>query len=217
MSAFQDDLRQRGIEERVLSVTTSEFGRRIDSNGSYGTDHGTGGPLFIFGRGVEPGVVGTVPDLSRGNIEMQFDYRLIYGNIMRDWMLVDDTRLNDIFPGLMTAEGTSDGVTFEQLPLAQQMITSTEGFIGNRFALRDCYPNPAKEKTTVHFMLNSTYNVHVNLINNMGTPVKVMVDALYEPGEHRVEVDLTGLPAGTYIYQLKTGFFKDSKQLVIIK
>jgi uncharacterized protein (DUF1501 family) len=217
MTAFQDDLRARGIEERVLSVTTSEFGRRIDSNGSFGTDHGTGGPLFIFGRGVEPGVVGTVPDLSTGNVEMQYDYRLIYGNIMRDWMLVDDTRLNEIFPGLMTAAGTTDGVVFEQLPLAQQTITSTEGFIGSRFALKDCFPNPAKDKTTVNFMLNSAYQVNVSLINNTGKQVKVMVDGYYEPGEHQIEVDLSGIPAGLYIYQLKTGFFKDSKQLVVVK
>jgi hypothetical protein len=162
-------------------------------------------------------VVGKVPDLSTGNVEMQYDYRQIYGNIMRDWMLVDDIRLNEIFPGLMTAEGTTDGVVFEKLPLAQQTITATEGFIGNRFALKDCYPNPARDKTTVHFMVNSSYQVNVNLINNMGKQVKTMVDGVYEPGEHHIEVDLTGLPSGTYIYQLKTGFYKDSKQLVILK
>jgi hypothetical protein len=106
---------------------------------------------FIFGRGVEPGVVGKVPDLSQSNVEMQYDYRLIYGNLMKDWMLVDEQRLNEIFPGLMTSAGTSDGVVFQAIPLAQQVITSTEGFIGERFALKDCFPNPAKEKTTVHF------------------------------------------------------------------
>ncbi|MEO8472684.1 MAG: DUF1501 domain-containing protein [Chryseolinea sp.] len=217
MSAFQDDLRARGLEDRTLSVTTSEFGRRIDSNGSFGTDHGTGGPLFIFGKGVQPGVVGKVPDLSTGNVEMQFDYRLIYGNIMRDWMLVDDTRLNEIFPGLMTATGTSDGVTFEALPLAQQTITGTEGFIGDRFALKDCYPNPAKEKTTVSFMLNGYYQVNVNLMNTQGKIVKAMVDGMYEPGEHKIEVDISSLPAGAYVYQLKTGFYKEAKKLIIVK
>ncbi|MEJ7645377.1 MAG: DUF1501 domain-containing protein [Chryseolinea sp.] len=217
MNAFQEDLRVRGLEDRVLSVTTSEFGRRIDSNGSFGTDHGTGGPLFIFGRGVEPGVVGKVPDLSKGNVEMQFDYRLIYGNIMRDWMLVDDTRLNQIFPGLMDAEGTSDGVVFQQLPLAQQRITGNEGFIGDRFALKDCFPNPAKDKTTVHFMLNGAYQVSVNLMNNQGKQVKVMVDGIYEPGEHKVDVDLQGLAPGLYIYQLKSGFYKETRKLVITK
>jgi len=217
MAAFQSDLRSRGLEERVLSVTTSEFGRRIQSNGSYGTDHGTGGPLFIFGRGVQPGVVGKVPDLSKGNVDMQYDYRLVYGNIMKDWMLVDDTRLNEIFPGLMTSTGTTDGVTFQPLPLAQQIITSTDSFIGDRFALGECFPNPAKDKTSLSFKLNSTYQVNVDLINDQGKVVKPLVDGVYEPGEHKVDIELTGLSAGHYIYQFKTGFYKEAKKLVIIK
>lgn len=217
MSAFQEDLRTRALEERVLSVTTSEFGRRIQSNGSYGTDHGTGGPLFIFGRGVQPGVVGKVPDLSKGNVDMQYDYRLVYGNIMKDWMLVDDTRLNEIFPGLMTSTGTTDGVTFQTLPLAQQIITGTEGFISDRFSLGECFPNPAKDKTSMSFTLNSTNQVNVDLMDNQGKVVKAMVNGVYEPGEHKIDVELTGLPTGHYIYQFKTGFYKESKKLVIIK
>src|SRR5690606_29080322 len=71
MNAFQEDLRRRGLEDRVLTITTSEFGRRVYSNGSYGTDHGTGGPMFIFGKGVQAGMVGNVPDLTKANVEMQ--------------------------------------------------------------------------------------------------------------------------------------------------
>jgi hypothetical protein len=54
-------------------------------------------------------------------------------------------------------------------------------------------------------------------MNNEGEQVKVMVDGMFEPGEHKIEVDLAGLPAGAYIYQLKTGFYKESKKLVILK
>jgi uncharacterized protein (DUF1501 family) len=216
MKAFQDDLKARGLEDRVLTVTTSEFGRRIASNGSYGTDHGTGGPLFIFGRGVDPGVVGKVPDLSQNNVEMQYDYRLIYANIMKDWMLVDDTRLDEIFPGIMTT-GTTDGVTFQKLPLAQQTITGTEQFISDRFALEDCYPNPAKEKTTIHFKVNHSNVVTVNLLDNQGKQVRVLINTFYTPGEYKIESDLTGLPAGNYICQLKSGFYTETKKLVIAK
>lgn len=217
MKAFQDDLRTRSsaLESRVLTVTMSEFGRRVHSNGSYGTDHGTGGPVFIFGRGVRPGVVGNVPDLNKSNVEEQFDYRNVYGNIMKDWMKVDDEALNVIFPGLTTT-GTQDGVTFEPLPLAQQEITGTEGFISDRFSLNDCYPNPAKDKTTVGFRVNYANNVTVNLYDDQGKKMKRMVDGFYEPGEHKVEVALKGIPAGHYIYELKTGFYKESKKLVII-
>ncbi|HEY3403462.1 MAG TPA: DUF1501 domain-containing protein [Ohtaekwangia sp.] len=234
MKAFQEDLRAKGLEDKVLTITTSEFGRRAKSNGSYGTDHGTAGPLFIFGKGVKPGVLGNALELTNNgqgdNLEMQFDYRNVYANIVIDWLGVSKTtdiaRLNEIFPdgtapedtskGLMTT-GTSDGVTFEELPIATQNITSNESFIGDRFALEECYPNPAKGKTTVHFKINSAYHVDVVLFDNSGKKALTMVDGFFEPGTHKVEVDLTGMQAGTYIYELKTGFYKEAKKLIIVK
>lgn len=217
MSAFQEDLRKRGLEDRVLTLTTSEFGRRIYSNGSYGTDHGTGGPMFIFGKGVSPGVVGKVPDLTNPNVEMQYDYRVVYGNIVKDWLLVSDDQLNEIFPGLMSASGTSDGVKFQDLPLANQVITGADEFIGARFALEDCFPNPVKDKTMIRFRTNNTQHVSISLYDGQGKKVQVITDAIHGPGEHKIEADLSRLPNGNYKYQLKSGFFKDSKSLVIVK
>jgi uncharacterized protein (DUF1501 family) len=217
MKAFQDDLRARGLEDRVLTVTTSEFGRRIHSNGSYGTDHGTGGPLFIFGRGVKPGMVGKVPDLNRNNVEMQFDYREVYANIMRDWMLVNDTRLNDIFPGIMTADGTTDGVRFRELPLAQQVITGTDVFVRSRFSLGECFPNPAKESTTFQFTLSSPQPVVITLLNGNGGRTAELVNGNYAAGEHKVLVPLKDLSAGHYLYQFKAGGYQETKKLIIVR
>ncbi|MFZ6010949.1 MAG: T9SS type A sorting domain-containing protein, partial [Bacteroidota bacterium] len=151
------------------------------------------------------------------NVEMQYDYRIVYGNIVKDWLLVDDTQLNTIFPGLMTNAGTSDGVKFTELPLAQQIITGADDFIGYRFSLEDCFPNPAKDKTTFRFRVNSTNEVHLSLHDNQGRNVKTIAAGTYQPGEHKIETDLTNLPPGNYIYQLKSGFFKDSKKLAIVK
>lgn len=228
MKAFQDDLRARGLEDRVLTITTSEFSRRVNSNGSYGTDHGTAGPMFIFGKGVRPGVIGDafLTNASGTNLSMQYDYRVVYANILRDWMLVDDNKMNKIFPdgndeddstkGLMTT-GTSDGTMFEELPLAQQVILGTEEFIGDRFSLGDCYPNPARDKTMMRFKTNSAYHVYVDLFNQQGKKVKTVIDGFYKPGEYEEEVTLTGLPAGPYVYQLRVGFYKESKKLVVLK
>lgn len=228
MKAFQEDLKARGLEDRVLTITTSEFSRRVKSNGSYGTDHGTAGPMFIFGKGVVPGVHGEAFKTTAGgdNLAMQYDYRNVYANIMIDWMKVPKDRIPDIFPGATPDEGldpndptssTTDGVKFQQMSLAQQVITGNEGFIGDRFALEECFPNPAKTQTTMHFRLNSTYQVFLDLYDIEGQRVKSIADGVYEPGEYKVETDLTGLPAGAYIYELKTGFYKDSKKLIIVK
>lgn len=217
MSAFQQDLRKRGLEDRVLTLTTSEFGRRIYSNGSYGTDHGTGGPMFIFGQGVRAGMVGQVPDLTKANVEMQFDYRVVYANIMKDWLQVPDDRLNEIFPGLMTAQGTSDGVTFQPLPLAGDIITGTSDFIDGRFALENCFPNPVKDKTTIGFRINVAQRVTLTLYDMSGRPVLVLLDKVMEPGAHQIERYLGDLRSGVYQCEMKSGFFKDSKSLAIVK
>lgn len=219
MKSFQEDLRARGLEDRVLTVTTSEFGRRVHSNGSFGTDHGTGGPIFIFGKGVQPGVVGKVPDLTKNNVEMQYDYREVYGSIMRDWMLAGDSqaeqKIEAMFPGLTTTG--VDGRPVIQLPLAQQVITGTDEFISDRFALENCFPNPAKEKTTMHFRVNRTSHVAIDLLDINGKHVRKLVEGDFEPGEHKIETDLSGLPNAIYIYQLKSGFFQAAKKLTIKK
>lgn len=49
IGAFQTDLEQMGKSQYVTGMTFSEFGRRIISNASYGTDHGAGAPVLFFG------------------------------------------------------------------------------------------------------------------------------------------------------------------------
>ena len=48
---------------------------------------------------------------------------------MKNWMGVNNERLKEIFPGIMTVEGTTDGVVFQDLPGVQQTITGAEGFV----------------------------------------------------------------------------------------
>lgn len=219
MKAFQDDLRARGLEDRVLTVTTSEFGRRIHSNGSYGTDHGTGGPIFIFGKGVQPGMVGTTPDLTQDNVEMQFDYRQVYANLLRDWMLVDETKINnDIFFGDFLNGPREEGPgNYQPLPLATQVISGvSERFVAERFSLGDGYPNPAREKVTIPFTINTTTQVELTLINTMGQRVRTLLHEEKEPGQHSAEATLDNLTPGTYLYQLKCGFYTETKKLIVL-
>ena len=215
MEAFQRDLRERGLEDRVLSVTTSEFGRRVYSNGSYGTDHGTGGPAFIFGKGVKPGVVGKVPDLTKDNIDMQYDYRQIYANLLKDWMLVDKTTLENVIFFGNFVDGTVEGVSYQPLPLANDIILGSEGFVSSRFALESCYPNPATDFVTLKFKVNNTDEVSVDLLDNKGNNIKTLLKGFYQPGTHEQKVSLLGIQAGLYVCQLKSGFFTETKKLVV--
>lgn len=213
MKAFQDDLKSRGLEDRVLTVTTSEFGRRINSNASYGTDHGTGGPIMIFGKGVKAGVSGTPQDLTNTqitNVEMQFDYREVYANLLHNWMGASEAEVNDVFYG--------DYLNGNLGALATTVITGNDDeFIKKRFTLEQNYPNPAKEATTIGFRINDTLQVMIDLMDSRGSKIKTIANDLFEPGYHTIPVSLSGLQPGMYMYQMKAGSFKDVKKLMVTK
>ena len=67
-------------------MTFSEFGRRAHENGSKGTDHGSGAPMFLVGGGVKAGLVGDHPSLTKleeGNLVHSIDFRRVYAAILR--------------------------------------------------------------------------------------------------------------------------------------
>jgi uncharacterized protein (DUF1501 family) len=220
MKSFQDDLKARGLEDRVLTVTTSEFGRRVRANGSYGTDHGTGAPVMIFGKGVQPGVVGVVPDMNLQNVEMQFDYRQVYANLLRDWMLVDENKINNdiFFKDFLNGSKEEGGGNYQPMPLATQVISGVqEGFINSRFGLEACHPNPATEFTIIPFKINNTNLVDITLKDSQGRTVKTLLHEERTAGEYSLQADVSGLSPGIYFYQLKTGFFHDTKKLIVTR
>jgi uncharacterized protein (DUF1501 family) len=90
-AAFYDDLKKQGNESRVLTMTFSEFGRRVAENASGGTDHGAGAPLFVFGGRVNGGVYGPHPGLAadaldRGDVKFHTDFRGVYATILERWL-----------------------------------------------------------------------------------------------------------------------------------
>lgn len=89
LKAFYDDLSAHGNDGRVLTMTFSEFGRRVAENGSAGTDHGEAAPLFLVGGGVRGGLYGTSPDLTGeplGNVPYTVDFRRVYATILQSWL-----------------------------------------------------------------------------------------------------------------------------------
>ena len=97
IKAFQDDLVAQQLDDKVMTVTFSEFGRTAVENGSYGTDHGTQAPMFIIGTGAKPGIIGTNPDLNalvENGTQLgaaQHDYRDVYAGLLQDWLGASDS------------------------------------------------------------------------------------------------------------------------------
>lgn len=94
LKAFYDDLAAHQADDRVLTMTFSEFGRRVEENANRGTDHGTAAPMFLIGGGVKGGVYGDHPsltDLDYGNLKWHTDFRSVYATVLEGWLGVPST------------------------------------------------------------------------------------------------------------------------------
>ena len=98
LAAFQADVAAHGHGARVVTMTWSEFGRRVNENASGGTDHGTAGPMFLLGQPVRGGFHGAPSPLNRlsgGNLSYTTDFRAVYASVVEDWLGVE---ARDVMP-----------------------------------------------------------------------------------------------------------------------
>lgn len=210
VKAFHNDLKAQGLDEKVLTITFSEFGRRVPSNASYGTDHGKAAPIFLFGSGLKGGVYGTNPDLNdldNGNLKHQFDYRQVYTTILSDWLGSTDSAIADT--------GFGDYLD-KQLDLIAQpsAVHDLPKYTGTS-KLNSCYPNPAVGYTKIGYYLGSNSRVILRLYSPTGQLVKEIVNRDQLKGDHLVDLDVTGLKPGNYIYRFQAGDFKAAKIMFV--
>ena len=87
--AFEQDLVEHKLTERVMLATYSEFGRRVVENGSLGTDHGAASMLFAVTPTGKAGLFGKYPsltDLTDGDLKFNTDFRSIYATLLDKWL-----------------------------------------------------------------------------------------------------------------------------------
>jgi hypothetical protein len=167
--------------------------------------------MFIFGKLVNPGVLGNNPDLnnlSRGNLTRQFDYRQVFTSAIVDWLQADT--------GAIEATMFGDWVD-SRLPIIGNGITGThEAFLSSRNYLQDCYPNPVAKETVFGFRTNNTGRVTLQLMDLQGKLIAVILDETREPGLHHVTFGMENYRAGTYLFHFKSGTIEQTKKLVKI-
>jgi uncharacterized protein (DUF1501 family) len=92
INGFFQTLKTSGHDDRVRVMTFSEFGRRVQENGSRGTDHGAASCLFVAGPSVKGGVVGKHPSLAEldaGDLKFHTDFRRVYATQLDGWLGCD--------------------------------------------------------------------------------------------------------------------------------
>lgn len=205
VAAFTKDLAKQKMGERVTVMTFSEFGRRVNQNGTTGTDHGTAAPLFVVGSSVRGGIIGAPPNLndldSNGDLKFKTDFRQVYASVLRDHLGVDAATTQGIL-----------GRSFETLPIFRQTpaLTLEEG----SFALGQNTPNPFINTTDIQFTLNGVQNIRLTVHDLQGRELAVLRDGRLDAGNYVVPVSGEGLTAGHYLYSLQTDTGRAVKRMV---
>jgi len=197
IAAFQDDIQMLGLDQKILGMTYSEFGRRIRSNASFGTDHGNAAPLIMFGSCLDAGIVGsnTVIDrnVSQGEgVAMQFDFRSVYGSTLMDWFNVNETEVNTMF-----------NHDFQYIPISNGCgnTSSTNDPEENEFLL-EIRPNPSDGQFILSFKSKSEH-IKISIFNTLGSEIKVLTNQQFTTGTHSMRFDLNDAPAAAYFVRIQ--------------
>jgi len=206
VEAFQDDLKLLGIEDKVLGMTFSEFGRQIASNASYGTDHGEAAPMFLFGSCLKKTIIGNNPVISskvtpQKAVDFEYDFRDIYASILKDWFLVPSSQIQSLF---------EHQIIFQSLIScgADQVSEVEEEII--------VYPNPTVSTATLAFS-SAKEHVELALFDLTGQRVKTLFNKELPEEKHFVPIDVSSLAEGVYILHVKKASGNQSVRLVKVK
>lgn len=217
IKAFQDDLKFLGVEDRVVGMTYSEFGRRIKSNSSTGTDHGAAAPMFLFGTNIESGMLGVNPTIPANatvndNIPMQYDFRSIYATLLEKWFCLDKTVVDSLFPPNINSQ-------LQSLPLikAGTCNSTSPPPATDATAMVTNYPNPFTSATTIKFKTQGGHTL-IQIIDTLGRVIKVPVDQEYSgPGTYSIKFDGEGLPNGIYYARFQNGVTQHVRAMLKVR
>ncbi|MEM9930602.1 MAG: DUF1501 domain-containing protein, partial [Bacteroidota bacterium] len=187
---FYKDLAQTEKDQEVLTMTYSEFGRRVEENGVGGTDHGTALPVMLFGPALNgAGTHGLNPNLNdldaTGNLKFGTDFRSLYATVLENWFCLSATDVDNVLGGQydrLPELGFSCGTvaTDNQVAAGQQGLPSTLHTLGaGRYRIGFNLPLGAKLK--------------VELFTLDGRRIRTLADQYFQPGEQAIDFSLADL------------------------
>ena len=204
--AFQDDIDLLGYGEKVVGMTFSEFGRRIKSNISLGTDHGTAAPLLVFGNCVNPGFLGDAPNIpdsvtNSEGVAMQHDFRSVYASLLIDWFEVEESVVSDLL-----------FEDFQYLPIFKS-CSATPTYNDRVEMELDLYPNPVRNFAHLSFTTENE-RVKISVFDAIGAEIKLISNRLFTADRHKISFETRSFEPGTYYVRVQAGNVQKTKRMV---
>ena len=208
VKAFQDDLKGLGVDDRVVGMTFSEFGRRIKSNSSGGTDHGAAAPMILFGKNVTNAVWGNNSALPvnatvNDNIPMQYDFRSVYASLLENWLCVKNSDLQSIMLK-----------NFQNIPFVNSATCKNVAPNTSGTNLITNYPNPFTSSTRITFTTQGGHTL-IQIMDTLGRVLSTPVDQDYpQAGSYSITFNSGALPSGVYYARLQNGTIQQVRTMM---
>jgi uncharacterized protein (DUF1501 family) len=208
--AFYHDLRPSGRDADVLTMTISEFGRRVQENGSSGTDHGTAAPMLLFGPSLSGnGFIGEHPDMSdlyRGNLKYTQDFINVYGTVMQEWLCIEPDIINKSIPRPYTALDFGFNCSSK--------ATNHGCVVRENFEHTPIYED---KKVSIRIINNFEDTYKISLYNILGQETGILHDGHIESGQYDISITdrFPQLKSGVYIYKINKNNRNYSKKIIV--
>lgn len=96
--------------------------------------------------------------------------------------------------------------------LLNPIVRPSEGF-----ALKQNFPNPASNMTTIEFSIPKEDQTSLVLFNSLGKQVRELLSQTLGDGTYRLDVNLADITSGVYYYKLKYGAQEISRKMLVVK
>ena len=207
--AFQDELKQHNKEDDVISLVYSEFGRRVASNDSFGTDHGAAYPMMLFGSQVNPTVFGENPTIPeeverKTNVPFKIDFRSVYASVLNQWFNVETTDINNMLFG-----------EFEILPILKSVVSVGDNLNdSNKLKIMPVFPNPVTSSAQIQFFTEGG-QISLKLYSLSGKELRNLVTGKFPRGNQFISFSRNGLISGQYLLVLQNGKERVSQTIIV--
>lgn len=205
--SFQRDLEAMSLDQRVLGMTFSEFGRRIKSNDSMGTDHGAAAPMFLFGKNVQSGIIGNNPQIpttltENDNIPMQYDFRSVYGSILKDWFCISQQATDQVllrnFQNLPLIKNNCATVDIDQFNQKQEELNLVIS------------PNPITHFGKITFN-SAGGRTDIGIYDSLGRMIKNLYSGVMKSGEQTISIENENYKSGNYYVRVQQADLQQTK------
>lgn len=96
-------------------------------------------------------------------------------------------------------------------------VKTNQSLIPDAYQLFQNYPNPFNPSTTIRYQILKSGQTTLTVYDILGNKVAVLMNGIRTAGNYQVEWNASGSSSGIYFYKLTSGFYSETKKMLLIK